>query len=160
MRFSGVSEGNGWSVKAKRRGYFYLSIRQTLRSQWRIYGLLNGFITDCDNGLSPDRCQTVSWTNDGLLPIGIKTIKHSFQENTFQNIGYKTETLLYKIVNASTLYECVYMWKSFCILSNAHKYYSDKRIIVWCLHHISIRQTFVVNKLCWAFVCEGRSACV
>ena len=41
-----------------------------IEAEWRIYALVNLAIIGSDNGLSPGRCQAITWTNDGILLIG------------------------------------------------------------------------------------------
>ena len=52
-------------------------IKQLLSPKCRIYVSVNWIITGSGNGSSPDRHQTISWTNAGLLSIGLLGKKFS-----------------------------------------------------------------------------------
>ena len=59
------------SVPEQNGSYFADSIFECIFFNKDIYASMNWVITGPDNGLSPVRRQAITWTNAGLLLIGI-----------------------------------------------------------------------------------------
>ena len=65
-------------------------------------------IISSDSGLSPDQCQPIIWTNDGLLLIGpletnsneicIKMLQFSFKEMHFKNFVREMVAILLNLM--------------------------------------------------------------
>ena len=94
-------------------------------------------IIGSNNGLSPDQCQAIIWTNDGILLIGslgtnfseiLIKIQTFFQENAFENVVCKMEAIcldLNMLKNSSAallaqslqLHHKATQWTFLCLIS-------------------------------------------
>ena len=59
-------------------------------------------IIGSDNGLSPNQCQAIIWTNFGILLIGtLGNLNHNLyifiQENAFDNVVWKMAAMLSRL---------------------------------------------------------------
>ena len=78
---------------------------QLIEAEWRTYASINLAIIGSDNGLSPDWCQAIIWTNARILLIG--SLGTNFREILIENHTFSFRKMLLKKSSGK--------WRPFCI---------------------------------------------
>ena len=102
-------------------------------------------ILGSDNGLSPDRRQTIIWTNAGILLIG--TLKTNFSEMLIEIHTFSLKKMHLKMSSGK--------WRPFCLGLNVLTHWRLARQSIYVILGISLTQKINtrISPEVWYFIC-------